>query len=126
MQCEADIFSQLPSIAEVSVSSIEEARSFMEIKQPYVFRNLVTDWPLVSAGCESGKAARSYLLSKSRDIPFVTTVAPADAGGRIFYGSDMSMNATTGKAPLKEVFERIDLYEDQEKQPIIYLSLIHI
>jgi hypothetical protein len=126
MLSDTDIFSGLAQIGEVNASSLEEMRPHMDASQPFIVRGLVAHWPLVSAGLTSRRAARDYLQSKSRDMPFVVTVAPAETGGRIFYREDMSMNATTGKAPLGEVFERMDLVEDAPQQPVIYMGSVNM
>lgn len=126
MAPEIDIFSGLAPIPEVSASSLEEMRPFMSSGQPFIVRGLVAHWPLVVAGLASGKAARDYLLSKSHNKPFVVTVGPPETDGRIFYRGDMSMNTTMGKAPLRDIFERIGRYEDTPDQPLVYMSSVNV
>lgn len=126
MIAEPDIFCDLAPVREVGASSLEEIRPFMSDHQPFVVRNLVGQWPLVSAGLSSGRAARDYLLSKARDVPFVVSVGPAENGGRIFYRDDMSMNIRMGKSSLPDVFSRIDQCEDASDQPTVYMSSVGV
>lgn len=126
MAYETDIFSELKSVAETSASSLAELRPFMEKGQPFIVRGLVADWPLVQKGLDSGKAARCYLQSKSREMPFVVTVGPPNINGRIFYRDDMSMNSKMGKSPLNQIFEQIDQCEDQQQQPVVYMSSVNV
>lgn len=125
MAPEPDIFSRLASIKEVNASSLDEMRPAMADGQPFVVRGLVKDWPLVQAGLTSGAAAREYLLSKSKDIPYVVNVGPPENEGRIFYRDDMSMNVRMGKAPLGEIFERMSGCEDATEQPVVYMSSVN-
>jgi len=126
MIAESDIFRDLAPVREVAAASLEEMRPDMAGHQPFIVRGLVADWPLVAAGARSGRAARDYLLSKARDVPFVVSVGPPENGGRIFYRDDMSMNVKMGKSPLGEVFERIDSFEDAAEQPTVYMSSVGV
>ena len=125
MLAETDIFKDLAPVPEVEAGSLEAMRPFMADHQPFVVRGLVRDWPLVNAGLESGKSARDYLLSKSREKPFVVSVGTAASDGRIFYHDDMSMNIRMAKSSLAEVFERIDTCEGDAAQPILYMSSVN-
>ncbi len=121
-----DIFSQLSALPEKSGKSVTELEPFMAEKHPFIVRGFVKDWPLVQAGLESGKTARTYLLSKHQDRPFNVNMGSPDSDGRIFYRDDMSINVQTGKARLPLIFDRIDEVEDQTPSPIIYLSSVNI
>ena len=98
-------------LQEVQATGFEELRPHMAENRPFVVRGLVKDWPLVQAGLQSGKAARDYLLTKARDVPFVVNIGSPEHDGRMFYQHDMSMNTQMGKARLPLVFERIDRVE---------------
>lgn len=121
-----DIYSALPKIREVRGASLQELRPFIDEGEPFIVRGLVSHWPLVEAGLGSGRQARDYLLSRSKDIPYVVTVGAADNRGRLFYRDDMSMNTTMGKAPLAEIFERMEGCEALDEQPVIYMSSVNI
>ena len=84
----------------------------------------MADWPLVQAGLESGKRAREYLLEHHQDRPFVISIGPENADGRIFYNDDMAMNIQMGRAKLPEIFARIDKVESDTQLPIMYLASI--
>ncbi|MDF1679071.1 cupin-like domain-containing protein [Ponticaulis sp.] len=113
-------------LKEVQATSFEELRPHMAENRPFVVRGLVKDWPLVQAGLQSGKAAREYLLTKARDVPFVVNIGSPEHDGRMFYQHDMSMNTQMGKARLPLVFERIDRVEADDAQQIVYMSSVDI
>lgn len=123
---DCDIYASLPQIRDVHGASLAELRPFIDEGEPFVVRGLVSHWPLVQAGLASGRQARDYLLSKSKDIPYVVTVGSAENQGRLFYRDDMSMNASMGKAPLAEIFGRMDQCEAEAEQPVIYMSSVNI
>jgi hypothetical protein len=93
---------------------------------PFVIRGLVSDWPLVAAGRQSGKAARDYLLRHHRDRPFVVAVGEAADEGRIFYDDAMRMNFRNAHAKLPDIFADIDQEEGREGARTIYLSSIDV
>lgn len=116
--------SEIRALREIEASCLADMRPFIAEKQPFVVRGLVSEWPLVKAGEQSAKAARDYLLEKSRDVPFVVNLGPDGQSGRMFYQDDMSMNIQTGKARLPVIFERIDEIEADQEQQIVYLSSV--
>ncbi|MEL6568507.1 MAG: cupin-like domain-containing protein [Pseudomonadota bacterium] len=126
MLAEPDIFCDLAPVRQVHADSLDEMRPFMSDHQPFIVRGLVGHWPLVSAGLSSGRAARDYLQSKARDVPFVVSVGPAENGGRIFYRDDMSMNVRMGKSSLPEIFGRINQFEHEIEQPTVYMSSVSV
>ncbi|MBT8140977.1 MAG: cupin-like domain-containing protein [Gammaproteobacteria bacterium] len=119
-----DIFAEINPVPEVILGEDESLDAYFAQRKPFVVRGLVNDWPLVQAGLSSGKAARQYLLNRHQDRPFVISIGPEDAEGRIFYNNDMSMNIQMGRAKLPEIFERMDRIENDEKLPIMYLASI--
>jgi len=122
----SDIFSRLSDVPLIEAKDVGELEPHFEINKPFVVRGLVKNWPLVQEGLKSGKAARDYLLSKAQDRAFSVSMGSDEFDGRIFYRNDMSMNIQMGKAKLPLIFERIDLVENDENPPIIYLSSINI
>jgi len=121
-----DIFLGLKPLADISATSIDELKPHLAKRKPFVVRGLVKDWPLVTAGKRSGKAARDYLESKASDRPFVVSMGSDEFNGRIFYRDDMSMNFQMGKAKLPIIFERIDKVENDDDVPIIYMGSVNI
>lgn len=122
----SDIFSGLSNIPEIRASTFEELRPHMAGLKPFIVRGLTAEWPLVTAGLRSGKAARDYLLSKAQDTPFTVHMGSEEFDGRLFYQDDMSMNIVSGKARLPLIFERIDEVENEEKAPIVYMSSVNV
>ena len=119
-----DIFANIKPVTEISLTAGDSLDSHFLNKQPFVVRGLVSEWPLVHAGLKSGNAARQYLLDHHQERPFVISIGPESAGGRIFYQDDMSMNIQMGRSKLPEIFERMDKLENDAKQPIMYLASI--
>lgn len=124
-EANSDIFGALARVPEIAVGSPGELdEKLSSADRPFVVRQLVTDWPLVAAGRESGRAARDYLLRHRRDRPFVVAVGQGGSGGRLFYDDAMAMNFRSFKAELPEVFAQIDAGERQPDAPAIYLASI--
>ena len=119
-----DIFSKIARIPEVVLGEGETLDEHFANNQPFVVRGLIKDWPLVQAGLKSGHAARQYLLEHHQDRPFVISIGPETAGGRLFYNDDMTMNTQTGRSKLPEIFERMDKLENETEQPIMYLASV--
>src|SRR5690606_17207169 len=73
----------LPRIAEAPASALQDV---LAMQQPCVIRGLAADWPLVQAARRSDADAVSYLRRFANPaLPAVATIAPPQAGGRIFY-----------------------------------------
>ncbi|MGL4439150.1 MAG: cupin-like domain-containing protein [Bosea sp. (in: a-proteobacteria)] len=115
---------QLRVLALRAGESIDER--LKQESQPFVIRGLVNDWPLVKAGKISGRAARDYLLAHHQDRPFTVAIGPDHAEGRLFYNDDMSMNVSTGRAKLPDIFRQIERSESQPVQPIVYVASIDV
>jgi Cupin-like domain len=121
------IVAAMAPIREVTVSSPAELDAQLRSGEtPFVVRGLVSDWPLVKAGIESGRSARDYLLRKRRNVPFMVSVGQAGSSGRFFYDDAMGMNFVTAKGKLPEIFAQIDAAEGRPDAPPIYLSAIDI
>ncbi len=124
---EADpgIFATLASVPEVAVAGPEELDARLRgADTPFIVRGLASDWPLVSAGRQSGREARNYLLSLHRDRPFVVSVGQPGSGERLFYDDAMAMNFRTLQAKLPQIFAQIDAAEGKADAPAIYLASI--
>lgn len=126
---EADpgLFSGLAAVPEVAVADAAALdASLRSATAPFVVRGLVRDWPLVRAGLESGRAARDYLLRRSRDTRFTVSVGQPGSDGRLFYGAAMAMNFQVERVKLPEIFARIDETEGDPAAPPIYLASIDV
>lgn len=92
---------------------------------PTVLRRLVAHWPMVAAARESMQAAVAYLHGfERRDAPpVVATVAPPEAGGRVFYNDDLSgFNFRQEHIPLGTVLDTLLKYAAREPAPMIYVA----
>lgn len=112
-------------VPEVAISEADELdRHLRSARSPFVVRGLAADWPLVEAGRISARAARDYILSKSRAAQFTVSVGKRGSGGRLFYDDDMGMNFGMARAPLGDIFAQIDALEDDADPPPIYLASV--
>ncbi|MES1199868.1 MAG: cupin-like domain-containing protein [Pseudomonadota bacterium] len=116
------IFAGLARIPERELAPGAALDDLFATQRPFVIRGLVKQWPLVQAGLKSAHEARQYLLSRDANRPFDVTIGSPSASGRIFYREDMLMNVQIIRARLPEVFERIEKHENDDSQPIIYVS----
>ena len=119
------ILDTLARVPERAVSGTEDLHAQLHASErPFIVRGLAEDWPLVQAGKQSGKAARDYLASKSRERPFVVSVGRPGGDGRLFYDDAMHMNFRMANAKLPEVFTQIDREEGQADAHTIYLASV--
>lgn len=115
------------AVKELTVSGPGElGRQLCDANSPFVVRGLVSDWPLVEAGRSSPRAARDYILGKSRAAQFTVSIGKHGSGGRLFYDDDMRMNFSTARAPLAEIFAKIDALEGDADPPPIYLASVDV
>jgi hypothetical protein len=92
--------------------------------EPFVVRGIASGWPLVRAGTQSPEQARTHLLDRARDRPFMVNIGEPGAGERLFYDDRMGMNFRTGRASLADIFRGFADNEDRVDPPVIYLSSI--
>ncbi|HBK15434.1 MAG TPA: cupin [Erythrobacter sp.] len=95
-----------------------------EASAPFVVRGLVKDWPLVAAGLDSPRAARSYLLDKAHPVPFEVTIGQPGRDGRLFYEDDFAMNFRQARGKLADIFRGFDDNEGRADAPAIYLTSV--
>ena len=91
--------------------------------EPAVLRGLVPDWPAVAAAAASPDRARDYVLRFDRGEPVQASVAPAEIGGRFFYGPDLiGFNFGMVRSRVEDVLNRI-LDESGTQPPLsIYMA----
>jgi len=111
----------LPRIPEVPVSALQDV---LAMQQPCVIRGLVADWPLVQAATRSDADAVSYLQRFANPaLPAVATIAPPQAGGRIFYDASLrGFDFRREQIPLGVALDTLLKYRDQPDAPLIYLG----
>ena len=120
-----DIFARLERVPEERIAGAKDLDARLRgATKPFVVRGLVSDWPLVKAGRESGRSARDYLIAHARRVPFTVSVGARQSAGRLFYDDALGMNFQTVRAPLAEVFARIDVTETEAQPQPIYLASI--
>ncbi|WP_202841729.1 cupin-like domain-containing protein [Luteimonas saliphila] len=92
--------------------------------RPAVLRGLARDWPLVRAGRASPGAAIDYLKRFDHGtMPVAATVAPPEAGGRVFYNADMTdFNFRREQVPLAVALDTLRKYADVAAPPAIYVA----
>lgn len=92
--------------------------------EPLVLRGLVGRWPMVRAGRESAQAAIDYLKRfDHKAMPVVATVAPPEAGGRVFYKDDITeFNFRREQVPLAVALDTLRKYLDEAAPPSIYVG----
>lgn len=92
--------------------------------QPKVLRGLVGDWPVVREALRSPQAAIDYLKRFDHaTMPVVATVAPPEAGGRVFYNADMTdFNFRREQVPLAVALDTLRKYLDATAPPAIYVA----
>lgn len=92
--------------------------------QPVVLRGLAAAWPVVRAGLDSPQGAIDYLKRFDHgQMPVVATVAPPEAGGRVFYNDDLSdFNFRREQVPLAVALDTLRKYLDADAPPAIYIA----
>jgi len=91
---------------------------------PVVLRGLASTWPAVQAARASAQDAMAYLKRFDHGgMRVVATVAPPEAGGRVFYNEDLSgFNFRREEVPLAVVLDTLRKYLDTEAPPSIYVA----
>lgn len=91
---------------------------------PLVVRGLVAHWPLVAAARRSDAEAVAYLKRFANDaLPAIATVAPPEAGGRIFYDASFTgFNFRREQVPLTAALNTLLNHSDRPDAPTIYLG----
>jgi hypothetical protein len=108
---------ELPAGATLTADVLQSTR-------PVVLRGLAREWPLVRAGLDSAEAAVAYLGRFDHGtMPAVATVAPPEAGGRIFYDDDMrGFNFRRERVALAVALKTLLRYRHDPAPPTIYIG----
>lgn len=98
--------------------------SVLRSPRPLVLRGIVAHWPMAAAGRHSAQAAIAYLGRFDHGgMPVVATVAPPEAGGRVFYDADLGgFNFRREQVPLKVALGTLLKYLDHPAAPSIYVA----
>ncbi len=118
----------LPCVTEVALADHGGAPDAVlaAATTPCVVRGLVAHWPLVQAGRDSPTAARAHLASHARPRAFTVSLAPPQAGGRLFYDQAMQVNFQTVQEPLDAIWARFAAAEQAADGRAIYMGSIDI
>lgn len=111
----------LPRVPEAPVAALADVR---DLQEPRVIRGLVAGWPLVQAATGSDTAAVAYLKRFINPaLPAVATVAPPQAGGRIFYDASMQgFGFRREPVALDVALDTLLSHRDDAEPPLIYLG----
>ena len=92
--------------------------------RPAVIRGLGAGWPVVAAANVSDHQAVAYLKRFANDaLPAIATVAPLEAGGRIFYDEDFTgFNFRREHVALTAALNTLLKYRELPDSPTIYLG----
>ena len=92
-------------------------------QRPVIFRGLVKDWPLASAGRESSQAAIDYLKHFDAGRPVVGFSGAPGIGGRFFYQDDLAaMNFQAQRVPLGAYLDTIAAWIGAADAPSFYVG----
>src|SRR5579884_2646501 len=92
---------ELPPIPDAQLTEFDRVT---ELRQPVVFRGLVSSWPVVAAANASPSAMRSYLLKFDNGAHVEAFVGDPALRGRFFYDSSMrGFNFERAQVPLRDV-----------------------
>ncbi len=114
----------IDTLARVPEAPAEALPEVLQSQEPWVIRGLVGDWPLVQAAQRSTLDAVAYLKRFANPaLPAIATVAPPEAGGRIFYGPSMQgFNFRREQVALDVALDALVRAVDEAGPPLIYIG----
>lgn len=121
----ATILADLPRVAEERIGPDELDARLAGADCPVVLRGLADAWPLVAAGRDGNRAARTYLRRFARDRNFAVQIG-RPGSERVFYDADMGMDFRDDSLPLDSIFDLLDRAEQSGEAPLVYLASIEI
>lgn len=97
--------------------------SVFESEKPLLLKGLVSDWPAVERCSGSLEETYTYINSFWTGEPVTVYASEDDIGGRFFYNDDFTgFNFRSGKAPLNQVFQKLDETEKSGEPQSIYVG----
>ena len=88
--------------------------------EPVVLRGLVSHWPAVQRGRESGLAIAQYLAAMDNGTPVNALMTRPEEEGRIFYDESMAgFNYLRTSRTVTEVLEQVLRYSQFERAPAV-------
>lgn len=97
----------------------------MNAGQPFIMRQLVSEWPLVKAALKSNETITSYIKPFYKDGEIGAFVNPKQNAGRYFYNQDMSgFNFTKKRANFGHILD--ELYPNKGDENDYYVGSANI
>jgi len=111
----------LPRIPEAPAEALADV---LQSQRPQVVRGLVRGWPLVQAAGRSDAEVVVYLKQFANpSLPAIATIAPPQAGGRIFYDASLrGFNFRREQVALGVALDTLLRDRDRPDAPLIYLG----
>jgi hypothetical protein len=98
-------------------------RELLDAQEPVILRGAVADWPLVSVGLRSPKAAMDYLLGFYNGRPVTSFVTAPEEKGRFFYTEDLTdRNFDASSVELGTFLERVQDNLGNADAPGLYVG----
>lgn len=98
-------------------------REVITSAEPVVFKQLVSNWPLVQAGRVSDQQSVDYLKSFYNGNTTIVCKIPAENNGRMFYNDDCtSLDYESFKGRIDETLEAILMGANQKDSPSYYIA----
>ena len=95
----------------------------LDAAEPVVLRGLIQRWPAVRECSRSMQAAADYLSRFATDAPVTAYVGRASIKGRFSYNDDFTgFNFDRGKAPLRQILEKLAESEREDRLATIYVG----
>ncbi|WP_332873013.1 cupin-like domain-containing protein [Caulobacter hibisci] len=107
----------MKQIREAGAASPEDLAALTTAAEPVVIRGLASHWPVAEAGRRGHGALFDYLSGFDAGQSVATVFAPAEAGGRFFYGDDLkTLNFRGGRASLRKTFDFLAQHAESDEQ----------
>ena len=117
----SDLLASLPPLRECQ--AVDRDRFEAEIlptDEPVVLRGLVSTWPAVQRGRESGLAIAQYLAAMDNGSPVNALMTRPEEEGRIFYDESMAgFNYLRSSRTVTQVLEQVLRYAQFERAPAV-------
>jgi hypothetical protein len=98
-------------------------KNIIDSAEPIVFKQMVSDWPVVTAGKTSDGASVDYLKSFYNGTPTVVCKIPSQNKGRMFYNENCTeLNYESFKGRIDETLDAILDGVDKLNAPAYYIA----
>ena len=98
-------------------------REVLTSAEPVVFKQLVTNWPMIQAGRSSDRESADYLKSFYNGAPSIVCKIPAENQGRMFYNENCTtLDYESFKGRIDETLDTILETIDNKNHPTYYIA----